>query len=434
MSEIQQPVRQRNVTLPALLAMIAGFLLGLAARQGEAAALMDLAAVAGPVGTLWTNALRMVVLPLMVAHIILAINSVPHARTAGRIGGLAMVSFFAMLAAAGLFTITAGAELLSLLPIDESGRAAFRAMGNPQDIPRVAASAAAPDLGGWLAAIVPSNPIRAAVEENFVGVVFSTLLFALAVMRITPERRASLIGFFEAVAEASGVLVKWILNLLPIAAFALAYDIAIETGTSIAGSVGYFIAALSAVLIVVTLMLFPVTALLGRVSIRKFASSIAPALAVGAGTRSSLAALPSMLDAADGRLGVRREVAGFVLPLSVSTFKLSPVISQPFDLLFYIIVFGLDPSPALLLSFTAATFIHCFASPGIPSGSRLLSWPLFLAAGVPVEVLVLMKVVDAIPDIFKTMLNVTADMSIALIVQRFHRDTAPRTIHIAPAT
>jgi len=141
-----------------------------------------------------------------------------------------------------------------------------------------------------------------------------------------------------------------------------------------------------------------------------------------------------MLDAADGRLGVRREVAGFVLPLSVSTFKLSPVISQPFDLLFYIIVFGLDPSPALLLSFTAATFIHCFASPGIPTGNRLLSWPLFLAAGVPVEVLVLMKVVDAIPDIFKTMLNVTADMSIALIVQRFHRDTAPRTIHIAPAT
>ena len=63
--------------------------------------------------------------------------------------------------------------------------------------------------------------------------------------------------------------------------------------------------------------------------------------------------------------------------------------------------------------------ICIIASAGIPSGSKLLSWPIFLAAGVPVEALVVLKVIDAIPDIFKTLLNVTADLSITVIVQRF---------------
>lgn len=419
MSEPLLYQRQRNVTLPAIAAMAAGFSLGLIAKETQSAILLNLVDVANPIGEAWTNALRMIVLPLMVSYIILAINSVPQARTAGKLGGLAMIAFLSMLGAAALFTLTVGAEVIRLLPIDDSARAAFKALGGAGEVPVVPPASSGPSISEWVTQMVPSNPFRAAVEDNFIGVVISTVLFALAIMQIRPERRGALLGVIEAVAEASSVLVRWIIYLLPVAAFALSFVIATETGLSLAGSLAYYVVALSAMILAVTLLLYPVTAVLGKVELRRFVAAIAPALAVGASTRSSLAALPAMLDAADNRLRIRREVSGFILPLLVSTFKLSPVISQTFELMFLMAVYRLDPSPGLLISYTVVTLILCFASAGIPSGSKLLSWPIFLALGVPVEALVVLKVIDAIPDIFKTLLNVTADMSVTVIVQRF---------------
>lgn len=417
----EQPVaeRQRNVTLPALAAMAAGFSLGLIAKETQSTVLLNLADVMNPIGGVWTNALRMIVLPLMVSYIILAINSVPQARTAGKLGGLAMITFVSMLGGAALFTLTVGAQVINVLPIDESARAAFKALGQTGETPALAASSSESGISGWLNTLVPTNPIRAAVEDNFIGVVISTVLFALAIMQIRPELRSGLLRGIEAVAEASSVLVRWIIYLLPVAAFALSFVIATETGLSIAGSLAYYVAALSAMILAVTLLLYPVTALIGRVELRRFVAAIAPALAVGAATRSSLAALPAMLDSADNRLHIRREVSGFILPLLVSSFKLSPVISQIFELMFLMVVYNVTPSPGLLVSYTVVTLILCFASAGIPSGSKLLSWPIMLALGVPVEALVVLKVIDAIPDIFKTLLNVTADMSVTVIVQRF---------------
>lgn len=419
MSERLVYQRQRNVTLPAIGAMAAGFSLGLIAKETQSTVLLNLVDVANPIGEVWTNALRMIVLPLMVSYIILAINSVPQARTAGKLGGLAMIAFLSMLGAAALFTLTVGAEIIRVLPIDESARAAFKALGGAGEVPVVPPTSSGPSISEWVTQMVPSNPFRAAVEDNFIGVVISTVLFALAIMQISPERRSVLLGVIEAVAEASGVFVRWIIYLLPVAAFALSFVIATETGLSIAGSIAYYVFALSAMLLAVTLLLYPVTAVVGKVGLRRFVAAIAPALAVGAATRSSLAALPAMLDGADNRLGIRREVSGFILPLLVSTFKLNPAISQTFEFMFLTVVYGLDSSPGLLIAYTVTTLILACASAGIPSGSKLLSWPILLAAGVPVEALVVLKVIDVIPDIFKTLLNVTADMSVTVAVQRF---------------
>ena len=420
MSERSVYQRQSNVTLPAIGAMAAGFALGLIARETQWTILLSLVDVANAIGTIWTNALRMIVLPLMVSYIILAINSVPKARTAGKLGGLAMIAFLSLLGAAALFTLTVGAEIIRILPIDESARAAFKALGATGDVPVVpAASSSGPSVSEWISQMVPSNPFRAAVDDNFIGVVISTVLFALAIMQISPERRGVLLGVIEAVAEASGVFVRWVIYLLPVGAFALSFVIATETGLSIAGSLAYYVLALSAMLLAVTLLLYPVTAILGKVDLRRFVAATAPALAVGAATRSSLAALPAMLDGADNRLGIRREVSGFILPLMVLTFKLNSAISQTFEFMFLTVVYGLDSTPGVLLAYTVTTLILAFSSAGIPSGSKLLSWPILLAAGVPVEALVVLKVIDVIPDIFKTLLNVTADMSVTVVVQRF---------------
>jgi Na+/H+-dicarboxylate symporter len=145
----------------------------------------------------------------------------------------------------------------------------------------------------------------------------------------------------------------------------------------------------------------------------------APAQTVAAGTRSSLASLPSLVEGAEEKLEMRSEVAEFVLPLTVTTFKMNYVITQPFKLLFLVSMLGLQLRPGFLIAFMATVFLLSFTTVGIPSGGQLLTWPLLLSAGIPIEALVMLKVADAIPDIFKTVLNVTADMSVATIVDRF---------------
>ena len=137
MSEIKSAPPKRNVTVLALLGMASGFALGLLAKESGSPLLLQLKEVAEPIGTVWTNALRMIVIPLMVSYIVLAINSATTARTAGKLGGLAMISYVTMLAAAAVFSLTIGAELISLIPVDDASRSAFRTLGGSADIPVV---------------------------------------------------------------------------------------------------------------------------------------------------------------------------------------------------------------------------------------------------------------------------------------------------------
>ena len=116
---------------------------------------------------------------------------------------------------------------------------------------------------------------------------------------------------------------------------------------------------------------------------------------------------------------MRPEVSAFVLPLSVSTFKLNLALTQPFNLLFISSMFGMHLSPAFMLTFTATMLLLSFTTAGIPSGGAFVSLPFYLSLGIPIEAFALFKVADAVPDIFKTILNVTADMTVATIVARF---------------
>ena len=416
----------------AIIALALGLILGVVARNSQSPALLALASVAKPLGLLWTNALRMVVLPLMISYLVLAINSVPNARTAGKLGGLTLVCMLVLLGVTAIVGVFVSSSVISLLPIGDETRAAFRALSAvaADTVSRADTHASATDM---ISTLIPSNAFRAVVEENQVGVLLCTALFAFAMMQIAPERRALLIRLFTAIADAARVLVRWIMLVLPVAAFALAFSIGAETGFSIATGLGYAVLALSAILIVLTILFYPFTALLGRVGLRRFAAAVAPAQTVAAGTRSSLASLPSLVEGAEQRLGMRSEVAEFVLPLTITTFKLNYVISQPFKLLFLTSILGLQLRPGFLITFMATVFLLSFTTVGIPSGGQLLTWPLLMSVGIPVEALVMLKVADAIPDIFKTVLNVTADMSVATIVERFTPARPVASVEIAGA-
>jgi Na+/H+-dicarboxylate symporter len=411
------------VTVFALIALVAGFSLGAIARETGAPWLLALTVVAKPAGTLWTNTLRMIVLPMMISYLMLAISSLPKGRTAGILGATALVSFVTMLGLTGLLSALGTPSLLVLLPIAHADVATFAASVAPAA--KAATQVAVPTFGQWITSLVPTNLVKAAADENYLAVVIAAVLFAAAMTQVRPERKAMLISLFQAIADTAGVLVGWLIALLPLAAFALAFVSGADKGLTVAGNVGIFIVVSCAFLFALTLLMYPVAVIVGRVPLRAFAAATAPAQTVAAGTRSSLACLPALLEGAERDLHMRPEVAAFVLPLSVSSFKLNLALTQPFNLLFIAAMFGMHLTPAFMLTFTATMLLLSFTTAGIPSGGAFVSLPFYISLGIPVEAFTLFKVADAVPDIFKTILNVTADMTVATIVARFASASSP---------
>ncbi len=406
----------RWVTVGALVGLATGLAAGIGIHASRSAELVQLATSLGVLGTLWTNALRMLVLPLVISNLVIGIAMIQDGRSVGRLGGLAVLIFAAMLAAAAAFAVLVTPPLLAHYSPAPSVVAALHSA-----LPGVGPTAAAtkmPTLADWLIGLIPSNVIRAAANDEILPVVLFTVLFALALTRIAPEPRRALLGWFQAVFQAVLVLLRWILAFSPIGVFALALALAARTGSGSVGVFGFWVVMVSGVMFAFTLLLYPVTALLGRVPLGRFAYALFPAQAVAIGTRSSLAALPALIEGAEQRLGLPALVAGFALPLAVSTFKVNRTISSAAKLLFLASLYRIHLDPGQIASFAVIVGILSFSTPGIPSAGTLATLPAYLAAGIPIEGVVLLNAVDAIPDIFKTLLNVTGDMSAAAILAR----------------
>ncbi|HZF14831.1 MAG TPA: cation:dicarboxylase symporter family transporter [Steroidobacteraceae bacterium] len=369
-----------------------------------------------PVGTLWINALRMTVVPLVIALLITGIASAAETAATGRIAARALVVFAAFLVLAALAAIILVPAVLSLWPVRPEAAAAVRAGLSH------AATAIPPPvpLGEWVTRIIPTNPIGAAAEGAMLPLVVFALLFGFAATRIEMKVRAPLLGFFQAVVETMLVLIGWVLWVAPVGVFALALGVGFRSGAGAAGAVGYYLVLMSAVGAGVMIVMYPVTMLLGRVSLVRFARAAAPAQVVAISTQSSLASLPAMLTSAQSELGISRRVAGIALPLAVSLFRMT---SPPVNLaivIFIAHVYGVHLGVTQLAAGMIVAVVTSLGLVSLPSQITFFTStvPISFAMGVPTEMLSILIAVEVIPDIFRTLGNVTADLGATAIVAR----------------
>ena len=402
-------------TARAVLALVLGLLLGVLVRASGSAALGAVAAAVEPLGTLWVNAVRMTLVPLVVSLLITAVTGAPDLRLVGRVGARALALFLALLAGAALLAALVLPPLFARMPLSAAAAAALRASSGAAPAP----AGEVPTLAGWITSLVPVNPVQAAAEAAMLPLVVFALLFAVAATRAAPESRAAILALFRAVADAMLVLVGWVPALAPVGVFALALGMGAELGLAAAGAVGYYVLVLCATVALGTLLLYPVAALGGRTTMRRFARAAAPAQAVAVSTRSSIASLPALIEGARTTLGDRPAVTGFVLPLAVSTFKINTPIADLAGPLFIAQLYGVPLGPAQIATMALLAVAMSFSNPGIPSGGMFaVTAPVLLAVGLPVEGIGLLIAADAIPDIFNTVINVTGDMAVATILSR----------------
>jgi Na+/H+-dicarboxylate symporter len=415
----QPPSLKTTSTTASLLGLAAGLALGSVFPREPGPALAGVASGIGAVGTLWVRALQMTILPLVLCQLVVAVIAGRDARPVGRMLTVAVVLFLALLALAALFAVSLAIPLMDLFRFDPDTVARLRASVPPGTRDPAGPTPSELSFAEWAAGFVPTNPFRAAVNGDLLQLIVFTLFFAVAVTRIGAERREQLTRVFEALGEALFVMIGWLLRLTPVGVLAVAFSSSREVGVGVAGILLQFAALLSCLLLAFTLLLYPIAILLGRVRPRAFAQALYPGQLVAVCTRSSLAAVPALTEGARSRLDVPPETLGFALPFSAAAFKVNRTISGPVSLIFLSHLYGIELRPTQVLAFVLTVMVLSFSSPGIPGGGDTFkTLPAYLAAGVPVEGVIIIKVVDVIPDVFKTLVNVTGYMTVAVLLAR----------------
>jgi len=405
-----------------LIALVVALALGAAVAASGNTMLRDAADIVAPIGTVWVNAIRMTIIPLIVSLLITGVASATDGKSIGRIGGRAILVFGLLLAGTALVVIPIVPSVFALLPRVQGGPPPLPA-GAAEAAGQIVASAPGQTLSAWIVSLVPANPIASAATGAIVPLIVFSLLLGLAIASSPPASRATLVQFFSALGDALLVLVRWVIAAAPIGVFCLVLPLAANLGVGLVGAVGFYIAVYAGTSLAVVALLYLVVAIVARIPSARFARAVLPSQLIAASSSSSMACLPALVEGAE-LLGLTSRVTGFVLPLAVSAFKIAAPVSWTVGALFVAWFYGIHLGPRELATIAVTAIFLPFIGPGVPRGAFLMLAPLFLAIGLPAEGIGILIAVDAIPDIFSTVLNVTGDLAAAAIIQRGESPTS----------
>lgn len=410
-----------SLTSRVLIALAAGVAAGLVVRAYPATSLHAIVAVIEPIGTLWVNVIRMTVIPLVGSLLIVGIAASTDLHSVRSIGLRTLATFLALLITFAIISLVAVPPMFAWLHVDAATVASIR--GNTS---AVVPPADVPGLRQWVLSIVPTNPIKAAADSLLLPVVMFAIASGLGLLTIAAERREAVLTLLRGIGDTMLAIVRAAISLAPVGVFALIVPVVSRTGLAAAGALAYYVVVTVVAQSLFIALLYPIVAIAGRVPVRRFARAVLPSQAVAIASSSSLASLPALLEGAEHGLRLPSQVGSVVLPLAVSTFKVSAPVLWSIAALSLGHLYGVPLSATQLVVIVVTSVLTSFSTPGVPHGWLLGLTPLVVTMGVPAEGIGLLIAVDAIPDIFATTLNVTGDMAAATIVSSREPKAADR--------
>lgn len=401
-----------SIRLPVALtfaALVGGLVAGIIAAA--TAAPEGLRDVAGLIGGLWLRALQMTIIPLVAALLVLGLVQMILAARVGTVARRMLLILVAAQLAGGAFTTIAMPALLTAVPVPP-GASAFLAQ-TPSDVGEV------PGVLDFLASLVSPNIVAAAAETAMLPLTLFFVMFAVAITRLPEDQGERLLGFFHALGNAMLLIIGWVLKVAPVGVFALAFGVGLDSGGGAFAALGHYVVTITAMGTFVLVLGYAVAVLGGGIGLGAFARAMLPAQAVALSTQSSLACLPAMLDSA-GRLGLKPSTAEFVLPLAVVVFRATSA-AMNLAVVYYIAALaGVTISPTVAVAGILIASVISLSAVSLPGSiSFVVSiGPIALAMGVPVEPLALLVAVEMLPDLMRTLGNVTMNVAVTAAVDR----------------
>jgi Na+/H+-dicarboxylate symporter len=366
-----------------------------------------------PVGTAFVKLIRLVVIPLVGTTLFSAVATIGNLRRLGRLGAHTLGFIW-------------GTTLLAILTGMLVTGAALPLMGDLVIAPAVTVEpTATPGLVDFLLGLIPDNPIRAAADGALLPLIVFTLLFASATATLPAAQRDRLVELADAVSTALIRLVHWILWTAPVGVFALSAPVAATAGLDVLRSLGVFVLAVIAGLVIFAALVYlPLVRLVARLGGRRFLGACVEPATIAFSTTSSVASLPALFDAA-GRLGLPPSLTSFVLPIAASVNRAGSALYQGCAVVFLGHLYGAAIAPGELVAAWLALFFVALTIAPVPSASVVTLPPALAAVGVPLDGLGILLGIDRIPDSFRTAVSVTGDVAAVVVVGRTSGEVAP---------
>jgi len=399
------------------LGLAAGLGLGLAAVLTHSPVLLAATQWLRPLGTLFLNLLSMVVIPLVATALFAGIAGLGDLRRVGRLGVRTLGFLWGTTLAGIVIGFVVAALLLPLAPITPDQQAALRqtvaadsgAVGHAAE--QIATGAR------FIVELIPSNPVRAAVDGNLLPLIVFITIFAVAAAALPDEKRHTLTDLADVATQALIRIVRWVLLLAPLGIFAIVAGAVAKFGLDLIKTMAVFILTVIVGLAVfIAVVYLPAVAVVGRLGARRYLRAIRASLLMAFSTTSSLTALPIMLEAAESDLRLSRTVASFVLPLGASVGRAGSALFQAVAVLFVARLYGIPLGLGGTFQAGAAVFLASLTVASVPSASIVSLVPAFAATGLPLSGLQLLLGFDRVPDMFRTMTNVFGTLTAATVV------------------
>ncbi len=409
-----------QILIALVLAVIAGRLSG---TDGELLG-MAVYPVYVFIGVLFMNALKMIIVPLVMSSIITGICGIGGTTGLGRLGGKTLLFYMTT----SLFAILTGLLIVNLLnPGLVNGEPAREILGMNSDelmaVTDKVEGRSMSDLSDVFLSMVPSNVIAAAAEGKMLGLIFFSLLFGYFITRIDKEKSELLTRFWQGVADVMMAMTSLIMKFAPLGIFGLVAKTIAGIGPDqldeLVVSLGTFtLSVLLALLIHVVVTLPLMLAFIGKVNPLAMYRAMAPALLTAFSTASSSATLPLTMECVEDNAKVSVRTSSFVLPLGATVNMDGTALYECVAAMFIAQAFGLELSFVTQFTVVLVALLTSIGVAGVPAASLVAITIILGTIGLPMEAIGLILAVDRILDMFRTAVNVFSDSCGAVIIAR----------------
>lgn len=397
----------KNLGVWILIAMAIGIVVG--AVMGPEASMFK------PLGDLFIQLIKMLVVPLVAVSIISGAAALGETRSAGLVGGISIAYMMITTLISIILAIVLGVIFEPGANIDAAGIAAINEAGQG-----VASSAAPQGAGFWdtVIGMIPENPIAALAEGNILQIIIFGLFLGFGISTLAAERRKKVVSGLNTILDALIWCIGKVMLIAPFGVFGLIADATGTFGFDVLLQVANVLWLDLVAVLVIGLGLYPLTVLLfSRVKIKDYFRAMVKPQVVSFSTASSLATLPINMNACD-EMGISKQTSGFVLPLGATINMSGNAIYYGLLAIFFAQFYGIDLSMADYTSIAIVCTLGAIGQAGVP-GPTLLAAAVLVAAGIPLEGLPLFYALDRIFDMIRTTLNITGDAACAAVVDRF---------------
>jgi len=371
------------------------------------------------VGSLFLNALKMIIVPLIMSSIIIGVAGIGSGGNLGALGGRTLAFYATTTLAAilvGLILINLigpgyvdGEPAGELLALDSSGA----------EIAKVAEGRGPGDVAKVFHSMIPPNIVKAAAEGQMLGIIFFALLFGYFITQLSHERAEPLFKFWDSVFHVMMRMTSWIMKFAPIGVYGLVSAVVAKAGFRAVEPLAVFaVTVIIALAIHVTIILPLFLRFVGKVNAYKMFPAMAPAMLTAFSTSSSSATLPITIECVEKNAGVSNKISSFVLPLGATVNMNGTALYECAAAMFLAQAYGLELTFGIQFSIVFIALMTSIGVAGVPSASLVAIAIILGAVGLPVEAIGVLLVFDRILDMLRTSVNIFGDACCAVIVAR----------------